>query len=115
MSAPAVPIDVDPVTGVWTTNDLPMIYIPRHFFINYHTEMEKALGERQYSRAVWKMGYDSAWQWCERESATHKLRGLDVFRHYMRRLSQRGWGQFSVQSIDDVTGRATVRLDHSIF
>src|SRR5579864_5694732 len=112
---PHVPINVDPVTGVWTTDNLPMIYMPRHFFINYHTAMEMALGATNYARALWDSGYKSAWQWCERESAPNTLRGLDVFRHYMRRLSQRGWAQFSVQSLDEATGSATVRLDHSVF
>jgi hypothetical protein len=112
---PEVLINVDPSTGVWTTDQLPMIYMPRHFFINYHIAMEESLGENDYSRAVWKVGYQSAWQWCERESATHKLRGIDVFRHYMRRLSQRGWGRFSIQSIDEATGSALVRVDHSAF
>lgn len=115
MTVPIVPIDVDPVTGVWTTDGLPMIYLPRHFFINYHRIMEEALGESAYRRAAWKMGYDSAWQWCERESTTHGLRGLAVFRHYLRRLSQRGWGQFRVERIDETTGRASIRLRSSIF
>jgi hypothetical protein len=115
LHSPQVPINVDPATGVWTTDNLPMIYMPRHFFINYHSAMEKALGETSYARALWDVGYKSAWQWCQRESATHKLRGLDVFRHYMQRLSQRGWAQFSVQSIDAATGSASIRLDHSVF
>jgi hypothetical protein len=115
MNAPSVPIDVDPTTGVWTTDGLPMIYLPRHFFINYHRRMEEALGEKRYREAAWKMGYDSAWQWCERESATHGLRGLAVFHHYLKRLSQRGWGQFHVERIDEATGHATIRLTNSIF
>jgi len=115
MTAPTVPIDVDPTTGVWSTDGLPMIYLPRHFFINYHRTMEEALGESRYREAAWKMGYDSAWQWCERESATHGLRGLAVFRHYLQRLSQRGWGQFHVERIDEATGHASIRLTNSIF
>ena len=114
-SAPGVPIDVNPVTGIWTTDGLPMIYLPRHFFINYHRAMEEALGESRYRSAAWKMGYDSAWQWCERESVTHGLRGLAVFRHYLKRLSQRGWGQFAVERIDEATGHASIRVRHSIF
>ena len=35
LHSPQVPINVDPSTGVWTTDNLPMIYMPRHFFINY--------------------------------------------------------------------------------
>lgn len=32
MAAPEVPIEVDPVTGVWRTDGLPMVYLPRHFW-----------------------------------------------------------------------------------
>ena len=38
------PIDVDADTGVWSTNGLPMLYVPRHFFINNHLAIEAALG-----------------------------------------------------------------------
>ena len=33
----------------------------------------------------------------------------------MKRLSQRGWGQFSVESIDPTIGRARVQVRHSVF
>lgn len=33
----------------------------------------------------------------------------------MKRLSQRGWAQFTVLSVDPERGRARVRVDHSIF
>ncbi len=35
--APELPIEVDVETGVWTTDALPMLYVPRHFFINNHS------------------------------------------------------------------------------
>jgi predicted hydrocarbon binding protein len=33
----------------------------------------------------------------------------------MKRVSQRGWAQFTVVSVDENTGAAIVRLDNSIF
>lgn len=42
--APALPIEVDSETGVWTSDALPMLYVPRHFFINNHVAVEEALG-----------------------------------------------------------------------
>ena len=36
MPKPEVPIDVNASTGVWETDGLPMLYVPRHFFINNH-------------------------------------------------------------------------------
>src|SRR5690349_6799680 len=112
---PQVPIAVDPETGIWTTDKLPMIYLPRHFFVNNHTAVEAALGQEAYARILYDAGYKSAWQWCEKEAVTHGLSGIDVFRHYIKRISQRGWGQFTVEHVDERTGAAQVRLDHSIF
>jgi predicted hydrocarbon binding protein len=112
---PQLPIEVDTQTGVWTTDNLPMIYMPRHFFINNHKAVEAALGMEAYAPILYDAGYKSAWQWCERESATHGLRGLDVFRHYMRRISQRGWAQFTIEELDAATGACAVRVDHSVF
>src|SRR5699024_9495803 len=42
--APEMPIEVDSETGVWTTDALPMLYVPRHFFVNNHIGIEEALG-----------------------------------------------------------------------
>jgi len=36
-------------------------------------------------------------------------------RHYLKRLSQRGWGLFSFSSADATTGHAQVKLEHSVF
>lgn len=113
--APQIPIDVDPETGVWTTDGLPMIYMPRHFFVNNHMAVEKALGVEAYARDLYDAGHKSAWQWCDQEAVTHKLNGLDVFRHYMKRISQRGWGRFTIIELDERSGAARIRLDHSVF
>ena len=115
MVKPAIPIDVDAETGVWSTDGLPMIYMPRHFFVNNHLAVEAALGEEAYARQLYDAGHKSAWVWCEKEAATHGLSGLEVFHHYMQRISQRGWGRFTVVSVDGDSGAADVRLDHSVF
>lgn len=115
MASPQVPIDVDPESGVWRTDGLPMLYVPRHFFINNHLAVEAALGRKAYAELLYEAGYRSAYSWCEKEARTHGLGGFDVFRHYMRRISQRGWGRFSVQRLDEAAGTATVRVDHSTF
>lgn len=112
---PAVPIQVDPTTGIWSTDGLPMIYLPRHFYLNHIAAFTKALGEQASAQVLYQAGYDSAWQWCEKESVRHNLRGADVFLHYMKRISQRGWGQFNVMRMNQATGEAEIRLDHSVF
>ncbi len=112
---PQVPIEVDATSGVWTTDGLPMLYVPRHFFVNNHTAIESALGREKYAALLYDAGYKSAYFWCASESGTHALQGLAVFEHYLKRLSQRGWGQFSFQTVDARAGLADIRLDNSMF
>ncbi|MCT8467456.1 hydrocarbon binding protein [Chromohalobacter canadensis] len=113
--APELPIEVDSETGVWTTDALPMLYVPRHFFINNHMAVEEALGAAAYADILYQAGYKSAWHWCAKEAELHGLEGVDVFEHYMKRLSQRGWGRFFTEAIDLDAGTAQVRLEHSAF
>ena len=112
---PQLPIEVNDETGVWTTDGLPMLYVPRHFFTNNHIAVEAALGRDKYSEILYPAGYKSAYFWCEKEAATHGLIGLPVFEHYLKRLSQRGWGLFSFVSADVDTGHAQIALKNSSF
>ncbi len=113
--APAVPISVDSDTGIWTTDGMPMIYIPRHFHINHHRAIEAALGRERYADILYKAGHASSWQWCAKESVTHGLRGIAVVRHYITRISQRGWGQFLLEAVDEETGASRIALRHSVY
>ncbi|WP_027908571.1 DUF5943 domain-containing protein [Pseudomonas sp. URMO17WK12:I4] len=113
--APEMPIQVDDETGVWTTDALPMLYVPRHFFVNNHRGIEEVLGADKYAEILYKAGYKSAWHWCEKEAECHDLEGAAVFEHYMKRLSQRGWGLFEIQKLDIDAGYAEVKLKHSAF
>jgi len=112
---PQLPISVDETTGIWTTDKLPMIYVPRHFFVNNHVEAEAAIGREAYAQSLYKAGHRSAYFWCEQEAATHGLQGLAVYEHYLKRLSQRGWGLFAFESVDASTGHARITLHHSVF
>lgn len=115
MAKPQVPIEVDPETGIWTTDGLAMLYVPRHFFVNNHLAVEAALGCETYAGSLYGAGYKSAYAWCEAEARTHDLAGMTVFHHYMKRLSQRGWGLFDGTAIDPANGSGRVRLEHSCF
>lgn len=110
---PLVPIDVDPDTGIWSSDALPMLYVPRHFFVNNHVAIEQALGRAAYARILYDAGHKSAYTWCDKVSAAHGGESLDVFRHYLTRLSQRGWGLFDLMEIDPQSASASVRLRHS--
>jgi len=115
MSAPLVPIDVDERTGEWRVDGLPMVLVPRHFLVNNHREIESAIGIARNRDLLFAAGHRSAHVWCDKEARTHGLAGVDVFHHYMKRLSQRGWAQFRVRAIDAAAGRATVEARHSVF
>jgi predicted hydrocarbon binding protein len=112
---PQVPIAVNEATGEWSVDGMPMILVPRHFFLNNHLAIESALGRERYAELLFHAGHKSAYVWCEHEAKKHALEGVAIFHHYMKRLSQRGWGQFRVESIEPPAGRARVRVHHSVF
>ncbi len=115
MAAPDVPIDVDPATGIWRTDGLPMIYLPRHFLVNNHLAAEEALGLETYRDILRAATEKSALHWCRTEAKTHGLAPEATFHHYFKRLSQRGWGQFMVQEIDLRNQHGTININHSVF
>lgn len=110
---PQVPIEVDERTGIWSSDGLPMLYVPRHFFVNNHVEIERALGRDEYGRILYHAGHRSAYTWCDKVAAVHGGDPVAVFRHYLTRLSQRGWGQFHMEQIDPQAASASVLLRHS--
>lgn len=115
MGKPAVDIQVDDATGRWFVDGLPMILVPQHFFLNNHFAVEAELGAERLARILAPAGRRSAYTWCEHEADEHDFSGEQVFQHYMRRLSQRGWGQFEVIELDSGKGCATVHVRHSVF
>ena len=115
MAAPEVPIDVDPQTGVWSSDGLPMLYVPRHFFINNHRAVEQTLGRAAYAEQLYEAGFRSAYDWCARTAEALGLQGIAVFHHYMQRLSQRGWGQFDASGVDPATGCGDLLVRNSCF
>ncbi len=115
MNKPEVPIEVDPQTATWSVDGVPMILVPRHFWVAVHRETEAAFGVEANADILFKAGYWAALEWCKKEAGTHGLSGTAVFEHYMKRMTQRGWGRLSLLEIDAEAGRARVRLDHSAF
>jgi hypothetical protein len=115
MAQPQVPIDVDPDTGIWRTDGLPMIYLPRHFLVNMQKGIEAAIGADAYRQILYASSDLSAMQWCRAEAKTHGLTPVETFRHYLKRLSQRGYGQIDITALDEAAGTATVVVRHSAF
>lgn len=113
MGAPKVEIEVDDATGRWSVDGLPMILMPQHFFLNNHLAVEAAIGAEHLAEILRPAGHRSAYHWCEKEAAHHGISGLDVFHHYMKRLSQRGWAQFEPLAVDLDQGTARIRVGNS--
>ena len=104
--APALPIEVDSETGVWTSDALPMLYVPRHFFINNHVAIEEALGAEKYAEILYHAGYKSAWHWCEKEAECHGIEGEAVRGYMLRRLRVAPGTTYRVSVLDDAAENA---------
>lgn len=115
MAAPQVPIEVDETTGIWTTNGLPMMYLPRHFMVNMQQAIEGAMGVSAYRAILYRSCHLSAVQWCAAEARTHGLSPEETFRHYLTRMSQRGHGQVEIVSLDAAAGKAEIIVRNSAY
>lgn len=115
MAAPEVPIDVDPATGIWSTDGLPMLYLPRHFFVNIQQTVEAAIGVAAFRALMYGAADLSALQWSRIEARTHGLTPVETFRHYLKRLSQRGYGQLEITALDEAAGTAEVTIRNSAY
>ncbi len=115
MPAPEVPIDVEAETGIWRTDGMPMLYVPRHFLANLLRDTEAALGRDAFRAMLFGSAETSARQWCAAEQRTHGLSAADTFRHYLKRLSQRGYGRFAITRLDVAAGMAEVVVRNSAF
>jgi hypothetical protein len=110
-----VPVEVDRATGIWSVDGQPMVLVPRHFWVFMQMETEKRFGEEATAAVFHEATCKAAKVWCEREAKTHRLDGVAVFRHYLDRVSNRGFGRFTIERIDAERGTAEIRLDHSVY
>jgi predicted hydrocarbon binding protein len=115
MAQPQVPIDVDPETGIWRTDGLPMMYLPRHFMVNMQQAIEGAMGIAAYRAILYAACELSALQWCRAEARTHGLTAVETLRHYFNRMSQRGHGQVSLEALDEAAGTASIIVRNSAY
>ena len=115
MSDLPVPVKVDPETGIWTVDGQPMVLVPRHFWAFIQMECEKRFGVEATGAVFHEATYKAAKVWCAREAKTHGLIGVEVFRHYLRRVSNRGFGRFTIEAVDPEKGTASIRLDNSVY
>ena len=110
-----VPVSVDPDTGVWTVDDMPMILVPRHFWMTVHSKMEKRYGVEENASLLFDSSCSAAFTWCEMQAREHSLSGTEVFHHYMEQRSRRGWGRCTVEFLDAAAGNARIRMTNSAY
>lgn len=113
----SLPVDVkfDEATGGWNVDGLPVLLVPRHFYVNIQKALEQGLGEAQTRKLLWDAGYGSAETWCQQQQQVWGFTGAALFSHYMQSASRRGYGILTPQLIDIPGGRAKVRLDNSAY
>lgn len=110
-----VPVDYDPETGRWSVDGQPMILLPRHYYVFIQMELEQRFGIAAAAELFRAAAARAARLWCEREAKTHGLGGVEVFRHYLKRLSERGYGRLTIEAVDAAAGSARIRLEHSCY
>jgi predicted hydrocarbon binding protein len=106
-------IDVDDHSGEWSVDGLRMVLVPRHLVTNNLAAVEHRVGREASAELHRTAGYRSAYDWCRHEADRHGLDGPGVFRHYLTRLTQRGWGQFAIEELDLPGGQVRVTVAHS--
>ncbi|MSP67751.1 MAG: hypothetical protein EXQ96_06570 [Alphaproteobacteria bacterium] len=110
-----VPVVVDAATGAWSVDGSPMILVPRHFFVGIQKAVEARLGVAATDAMLREVTEQAARDWCAKEAGIHGLAGIEVLRHYLKRMSQRGYGRFTLEAAEPKAGTARVRLDHSVY
>jgi hypothetical protein len=106
---PNIDIVVDPDTGVWSSDGLPMIYAPRHWIVGINKEVEAALGREAFVSLMYRSSYRAAQHWCAQQAADFGITGLDLFRRYLSKSSERGLAQFSL--LDDGLNAGSLKVE----
>ena len=108
-----VPVVIDPETAEWSVDGFPMLLIPRHYWVQIMSEIEGRIGVAAAESLYFEGTYKAAYVWCETEAVTHGLTGIEVFAHYLKRMTERGWGKLGIEAVDAEAGTARIRLEHS--
>ncbi|MGI8312274.1 DUF5943 domain-containing protein [Saccharopolyspora hattusasensis] len=108
-----VTVEVDAETGRWSVDGLPMVLVPQHLLVNNLDAVERNVGRDSSAELFRGAGRRSARHWCAHEATRLGLSGAAIVRHYLDRLSRRGWGRFEIDELDPGHGVLQVRVAHS--
>jgi hypothetical protein len=100
-------------TGSLTLNGLQMVLMPRHFFRYIMRQVHKTVSTEAFREIYWQAGFDGAVSFCESYQKSHGCSPLEAVQGYLDEMSIRGWGHFSIQSIDPQAGTMEVSLRNS--
>jgi Domain of unknown function (DUF5943) len=99
--------------GGLSLNGLPMVLMPLHFFRYILREVRDAVSAETFSDIYWQAGYDGAIGFCEAFEKSHSCTPQEAVRGYLEEMSLRGWGLFSIQSMEPEKGTMEVLLRNS--
>lgn len=99
--------------GDLSLNGLPMVLMPRHFFRYILREVNKAVSPEVFRKIYWQAGYDGAVSFCQAFQRSHNCTPREAVQGYLDEMSIRGWGHFSIQSLDPEKGTMEVLLENS--
>jgi len=110
-----VPVSVDERTGIWSVDSLPMILMPRHFWIFVKSEIESRLGFQEAETLFLKSGVPAARHWCKEAAKEKGIQGEELLQYYFSQRGKRGMGLFSLLEFDPEWKSARVRIDYSVY
>jgi Domain of unknown function (DUF5943) len=100
-------------TGSLTVNGMPMVLMPLHFFRYILREVHKAVSPEVFRKIYWQAGFDGAVAFCASYQQSHGCSPLEAVQGYLDEMSIRGWGHFSIESVDPQAGSMEVLLRDS--
>ena len=92
---------------------VPMVLMPRWFFVAIKKQVEKLGGEQISRKVFYEAGYEGATLWAQTQIREAGLSGKAIMEQYLGSASLRGWGRFSILSFEMDAGKGHFRLYHS--
>jgi len=99
--------------GALTLNAQAMVLLPRHFFRYILREVKAAASPEAFQKIFWTAGRDGAVTFCRRFQEGHGCTPRQAVEGYLKEMSLRGWGQFTIQRLAPETGEIEVALHNS--
>ena len=100
-------------SGSLILNGQVMILIPRHFFRYILREVKAVAGAEAFRRIFEKAGFDGAVTFCRRFREIYACTPREAIEGYLKEMSLRGWGHFTILRLEPDAGCLEVLLQNS--